>query len=76
MIDIATQNKHEELIKFMQIADDTLCLAVKGFCVMYGGDKYDYTTEYCRAVSVLEEARKNYIIAKQRLQDFEDKENN
>mgnify|MGYP004648576341 FL=1 len=72
MEDLVTRNKRAELEKRLTLAVDTLELMCKGFATMNKDGSYIYTDEYCRYIAVLSEARKQYLIAQQELNRFEE----
>lgn len=75
MEDLVTRNKRAELEKNVAFAVDTLNLMCKGFAAINKDDSYIYTDEYCRYIVVLSEARKQYLIAQQALDKFEENDN-
>lgn len=72
MEDLVTRNKRAELEKGLTLAVDTLELLCKGFATINKDDSYIYTDEYCRYIAVLSEARKQYLIAQQEMDRFEE----
>lgn len=76
MEDLVTRNKRAELEKGLTLAVDTLKLLCKGFATINKDGSYIYTDEYCRYVAVLSEARKQYLIAQQELDKFEEENDN
>lgn len=75
MEDLVTRNKRAELEKRLTLAVDTLNLVCKGFATINKDGSYIYTDEYCRYIAVLSEARKEYLIAQQELDKFEEDDN-
>lgn len=75
MEDLVTRNKRAELEKRLTLAVDTLNLVCKGFATINKDGSYIYTDEYCRYIAVLSEARKEYLIAQQELDKFEENDN-
>lgn len=76
MEDLVTRNKRAELEKRLTLAVDTLNLVCKGFATINKDGSYIYTDEYCRYIAVLSEARKEYLIAQQELDKFEEENDN
>lgn len=76
MEDLVTRNKRAELEKRLTLAVDTLNLVCKGFAAINKDGSYIYTDEYCRYIAVLSEARKEYLIAQQELDKFEEENDN
>lgn len=76
MEDLVTRNKRAELEKGLTLAVDTLKLVCKGFATINKDGSYIYTDEYCRYIVVLSEARKQYLIAQQELDKFEEENDN
>lgn len=72
MEDLVTRNKRAELEKGLTLAADTLELMCKGFAAINKNGSYIYTDEYCRYIAVLSEARKQYLIAQQEMDRFEE----
>lgn len=72
MEDLVTHNKRAELEKGLILAVDTLELMCKGFAAINKDGSYIYTDEYCRYIAVLSEARKQYLIAQQEMDRFEE----
>lgn len=73
MEDLVTRNKRAELEKRLTFAIDTLDLVCKGFTMMNKEDgSYIYPDEYCRHIEILNEARKQYILAQQEMDKFEE----
>lgn len=72
MEDLVTRNKRAELEKNVTLAVDTLELMCKGFATINKDGSYIYTDEYCRYIAVLSEARKQYLIAQQEMDKFEE----
>lgn len=75
MEDLITRNKRAELEKGLTLAVDTLNLVCKGFATINKDGSYIYTDEYCRYIVVLSEARQQYLIAQQKLDKFEENDN-
>lgn len=72
MEDLVTRNKRAELEKGLTLAVDTLELLCKGFATINKDGSCIYTDEYCRYIAVLSEARKQYLIAQQEMDRFEE----
>lgn len=72
MEDLVTRNKRAELEKRVTFTVDTLELMCKGFATINKDSSYIYTDEYCRYIAVLSEARKQYLIAQQEMDRFEE----
>ena len=72
MEDLVTRNKRVEREKRVTFAVDTLELMCKGFATITKDGSYIYTDEYCRYIAVLSEARKQYLIAQQEMDHFEE----
>lgn len=72
MEDLVTRNKRAELENRLTFAADTLELVCKGFTMVNKGSAYVYTDAYCRYIAVLDEVRKQYLIAQQEMDKFEE----
>lgn len=72
MEDLVTRNKRAELEKALSFAVDTLNLVCKGFTMLNTDNSYTYPEKYCRHIEVLSEARKQYLIAQQEMDKFEE----
>lgn len=76
MEDLVTRNKRAELEKRVTFTVNTLNLVCKGFTMMNKDESYTYPEAYCERIEVLYEARKQYLIARQELDKFEEENDN